>query len=292
MAVNIARTMKMTPQKEASKLRQFNPENCDIRTQLMFEDWATVPMFRIMTLVLARKGKGVFSGRGIAEMINVPKSTVYDALKTLCDHQYLMKVGDRYNLLLSIDVRPVGQEDEKVSESPDELSGPPDKVSEPSDSSVRPTGPNNNKQIIIKNDDKENEARPSLEPVSKFEKAVEEVLVSDDNPEIQADSRFISAGRKPIKNYPLIWLSKTELIDILTLYEESEIPIDKRGIYKQAFRAVQARLLTMKAEGKSITRVSAFNWLIGWALNELLDSQKKVTDLKRSNKYLQNAGAR
>ncbi len=222
-------------------------------------------------------------------MLAIPKSTVIHALKLLRDNEYILKEGGAYYLNIG------RVSDQSIGQVTNALVSP----TNPLVNGDQPIGQdltnalvtNNDKEIIKKNDDKVNGAHPPAE-TSKFEKAVEEVLVPDGDPDIQADNRFMAAGRKPIKNYPLIWLSKTELIDILKLYEESGIPIDKHGIYKQAFRAVQARLLTMKADGKPTNRISAFNWLIGWALNELLDSQKKVTDLKRSTKYLQNAGAR
>lgn len=272
-----------------NKIHPFDVSNCDIRTQLMWEPWATIPAFKIVTLLLARKGKSIFSSQGISEMLGLPKSTVIHALKLLRENQYILKDGGSYYLNIGrVSDQPIGQSTNPLVRSTNPLVN----VDQPIGQNLtNPLVTNNDKEIIIKNDDKVNEGTPPQKPTI-FEKAAQEVLVPDDDPEIQSDNRFITAGRKPLKNYPLIWLSKTELMDILKLYEESGIPIDKHGVYKQAFRAVQARLLTNKTEGLSTKKVSSFNWLIGWALNELLDSRKKVADFERSNKYLQNARAR
>ena len=104
-------------------------------------------------------------------------------------------------------------------------------------------------------------------------KASEHLPLPTDPPQKwQLDNRFINAGRRPMKKYPLIFISATELAEVFRQYDEVGLqPIDAR----QAFQAVAGRLLTHAANGSSNNQVSAFNWLIGWAKQEVLETAIK-----------------
>jgi hypothetical protein len=275
---------------DMEKIHQFDVSNCDIRTQLMWEPWATIPAFKIITLLLARKGKSIYSVRGIGSILGLSKSTVHDSLKLLLEHEYIKQSGGRYYINISIEVSEDGQE---CPPDRTEVSSPPDKVSGTSDKSVQSTGHNNDKEIIIKNNDKVNVGLPPPEDPdfekSKFWDLAGAALESPDNPKVQNSNQYMTTGRRPLKKHPIIHLTQSELSRALEIYEEFGVPIDAKKIYQRAFLAIEARLSTYKGEGKRLEAISCFNWLIGWALQDLLKSLKSSTDLKRSQKYLEGA---
>lgn len=98
--------------------------------------------------------------------------------------------------------------------------------------------------------------------------------------EISSDNRYMGAGRRPLKKYPDIWLSPTELKDTLDSMNEADIPA------KEVFKKVAQRFVDYKAARRSVTTVSAHSWLNGWAKVEVLKDLKALTDLKRSQSYL------
>lgn len=103
---------------------------------------------------------------------------------------------------------------------------------------------------------------------------------------VQGDSRFVSAGRRPLKKYPEIWLTRFELYNWLKTYLESGIP---PGNLQMGFLIVQSKLLTIEADKRRTQSVSAFVWGIGWVLQEVLEKCTKATNLERSKKYLEGA---
>lgn len=102
----------------------------------------------------------------------------------------------------------------------------------------------------------------------------------DDHPTVQRDSRFISAGRKPLVKYPKIWLTRMQLYDVFKAYLDAGIPPSALGT---PFKKAEARLQDYgEAKGKNVT---AFNWLIGFLLREECDNHTASTRLKRNQKY-------
>lgn len=95
----------------------------------------------------------------------------------------------------------------------------------------------------------------------------------------QLDNRYINAGRRPMKKYPHVFLSAPELAEVFRQYDEVGLtPLDAR----QAFQAVSGRLITLASNGSSNNSISVFNWLIGWAKQEVLESKIKEHRLKNA----------
>lgn len=130
------------------------------------------------------------------------------------------------------------------------------------------------------------EAQPP--PDSKFLEAAREALEAPDNPKLQSDNRFVLAGRRPMRKFPLIWLTEAELCDVLETYEKWGIPVDGQQIHLQAFKNVSSDLTTRLAENKN-TKINAYTWLIGHEAQRLLDSLIKQVRLKREEIYLGKA---
>lgn len=104
---------------QSETLVPFNTEFCDLKTKVLFEEWATVPCLRIMAYLQSRKGKAIYSIRGIGHICTIPKSTVADALKLLVEKKYILKKGVRY----------FANNQMEVSDAPDMVSGLIQKVS-------------------------------------------------------------------------------------------------------------------------------------------------------------------
>lgn len=78
---------------------RFDAEKCDISTRLAFEDWATVPMLRVVKFLLIGSDK-VFNYKVIARMIGVSVGTAHGAIKTLIQQGYLQADSGRFILNL------------------------------------------------------------------------------------------------------------------------------------------------------------------------------------------------
>ena len=147
-----------------AELKRFNPENCDIRTQMMFKPWATIAAYKILTLLLASKGKGIYSVRNIGAILGLPKSTVHENLSLLLEKEYITPIGDKFYINTYLeeasDVRPTGQ-----SSAPPDSDVRPDGQECPADRkkvSGSPDRHNNIKLIIKKNNEKEPAPSPDL----------------------------------------------------------------------------------------------------------------------------------
>ena len=106
----------------------------------------------------------------------------------------------------------------------------------------------------------------------------------DGSKEWERDNLFILAGRRPMRNFPLMWLTPMELKDAVDLYEKNGLtPEEVRGAIKSA----DARLKTGLVNGKPKNTISVFNWLIGWCLQEQLEIANSANKAKRSKSYEQ-----
>lgn len=127
------------------------------------------------------------------------------------------------------------------------------------------------------------------EPLDEFMQIAEDALEQAESEVCQKSTIFMNTGRRPMRRYPEIWITRSELADVFKQYLDTGIPKDKFHI---GFKPVAGKLRTIKGEGKTTNNVSAYNWLIGWALQETLVHLKKENDLKRSEQYLENSRAK
>ena len=94
------------------------------------------------------------------------------------------------------------------------------------------------------------------------------------------------AGRRPLKKYPELFLTPEELSQVFDQLAEAGIPGDR---FKMVFMRVAARLTTHRVQGKHPSAVSVFNWLVGWAKNEVVEELTASCNLERSRAYLAGA---
>lgn len=88
---------------------------------------------------------------------------------------------------------------------------------------------------------------------------------------------FLTTGRRPLKNYPDIYLNTHELAEILRQYTDSGI----RSKMREANQLVLAKINNYKAQGRKVENLSVASWYMSWIKNELLESAIKH---KRLNK--------
>lgn len=142
--------------------------------------------------------------------------------------------------------------------------------------------------IIQSNTIQSNTIEPNTTDPDDFEALAESALTPAHDPKVLSNNQFVSAGRRPMIKYPDLWLSVGELRQVFETFDRSGIP---RSEFRRGFVACASRIATYKAAGKPTTSVSAFAWLTGFLLQEVLDGLKKAVQLETSETYLKQAGA-
>lgn len=128
---------------------------------------------------------------------------------------------------------------------------------------------------------------PQLTPLPDVDTNMEIALDKLENPSGQPwtnDNRYIAAGRRPMRDYPQIWMTPNELADVIKKLEASDIPL---SMYKDLFLKAEARLMTYSTQGRSTTGVSVYNWLTGFLFDELLERTIKETRLAKTKEVPQ-----
>gem|GEM_PF-6036289 len=101
-----------------------------------------------------------------------------------------------------------------------------------------------------------------------------------------ANPQYVKAGRRPLKKYPDMFLTNSELADVFCQLAAAGVPTDQ---FRLVFMRVAARLNTYKAQEKNLGAVSVYNWLIGWAKSDVVKELTASCNLERSKVYLSEA---
>ena len=101
-----------------------------------------------------------------------------------------------------------------------------------------------------------------------------------------SEPQFVMARRRPLKKYPELFLTPEELAQVFEQLADAGIPSDR---FKMVFMRAAARLTTYRIQGKVPAAVSAFNWLTGWAKNEVVEELTASCKLERNRAYLEGA---
>lgn len=129
-------------------------------------------------------------------------------------------------------------------------------------------------------------AQPLPVPQTELERMAEDLLEPPESQAVKTSSVFISCGRRPLKKYPLIWMTRSELVQTIELFDKSSIP---RAESKYVLQNIQAKLTDLVAKGGDPSKKSGYSWVTGFGLTDYLDQRKKKLDLARSETYLANA---
>lgn len=92
-----------------------------------------------------------------------------------------------------------------------------------------------------------------------------------------AKNAWITAGRRPMEDYPDVWLTTRELAGICEDYDASGVPPKD---FKVAFRRAQAQADTIKSRGEDPSNKGAAGWLLGFIKRDILESSIKETRLQ------------
>lgn len=96
----------------------------------------------------------------------------------------------------------------------------------------------------------------------------------------ETSNPFILTGRQPLRRFPEVFLSPTELRDVIALYDGAGI----EHLLGHAFKAVVGRLQQMKMDGKDTARAPCCSWLIGWAYQEQLENHNKTLRIEKTKR--------
>ena len=108
--------------------------------------------------------------------------------------------------------------------------------------------------------------------LGKWGKAIENGLAKPTGSEPwERTNAFILANRRPLRKFPEIFISPTELADVIRQYEEAGI-VER---LTDAHSLVSAKVKTAIIEGKSPDKISIAAWYMGWVKQQVLDSKTK-----------------
>ena len=97
------------------------------------------------------------------------------------------------------------------------------------------------------------------------------------SPEWTRAPAYMSAGRRPMRDYPDVWLTPHELATVCRDYEGSNIP---GKMFRVAFERAQTQANTLKATNRDPSRAGACGWLLGFIKQAVLDNLIKETRLQ------------
>ena len=204
----------------------------------------------------------------IAARLNKPRDLILKTRKVLAENGYLKRIQDpttgiwylqtskRYTpTKLPQDVRIEGDDwEERGDETPHE---------QMCESKCAKSPPANNTKAKT---EEEQLAESMLEEATGFKPW-------------ENDNRFILVGRRPMKEWPDIWLTSQQLVQVLHKLQESQLEPSR---YRDVFDKATSRLETWKIAGKSTKAVDCFSWLTGFVFIEVLNESNSVQRLKRT----------
>lgn len=118
------------------------------------------------------------------------------------------------------------------------------------------------------------------EPDSVEAEAESMLMSADETPDAEwtRSPAFMSAGRRPMRKYPDIWLTRPELVHAIKVLQ-SKLP---QTHWREVFMKVNTRLTSGKANGQRPERGNAAGWITGWALTEVLEQYNAEVKINRN----------
>jgi len=114
---------------------------------------------------------------------------------------------------------------------------------------------------------------PTLEP---YLARAEAMLEQPRQQRWTLDPRYMCAQRRPMRKWPRIWLSKSELARSLRVYEDARLD------FELALSLVDTRLSSNEIQGRPGQFVSVFAWLCGWTRSEVARGAIDQKNLERA----------
>lgn len=98
----------------------------------------------------------------------------------------------------------------------------------------------------------------------------------------EMDNRFVLLNKRPLKDFPQIYLSEPELALILEKYDQGSIPHKLKNAIEQANNMLD----TYKLQGKRTDIVQVGHWLNSWLYKQALEeanSELRLAKVKEKN---------
>jgi hypothetical protein len=117
---------------------------------------------------------------------------------------------------------------------------------------------------------------------SPWSALAESLLVPSSDPRVQGDSRFLSAAKRPLRDFPLLWLSVSEMCSAFELFTSAGLSLDN-GDFKRVFTKANIQFQKREAQAAGSTRrVSAYADVTGWAMQRVLEELAAEFRFKRA----------
>lgn len=146
--------------------------------------------------------------------------------------------------------------------------------------SISSSSSNNNISLPVRDLAEREEPSSKIEEDPLLEIAKSKLVEPNGSQDWESKNPYMLAGRQPLKKFPEVCLSATELRDVIALYDQSSI----EHLLGNAFKAAVGRLKQMQMDGKDTARAPCYSWLIGWAYQEQLENHNKTLRIERTQK--------
>lgn len=124
------------------------------------------------------------------------------------------------------------------------------------------------------------EPRPEPEPPDIYEVEAEKRLEKPGGGAAwERSPAFVSAGRRPLRKYPGIFLSVFELAHIFREWEGVDFEL---ADIDAGFRTCLARLKSKAAKGERVDTTCVYAWMTSFILHDAVEKKTKVNRLRKS----------
>jgi len=127
---------------------------------------------------------------------------------------------------------------------------------------------------------------PALTLEDEFREKIKAQL-SEVTPDIERNVQFMNCGRRPMKKYPDIWFTESELFDVCVQFLDANV--EKSNFY-QIFKRIQNKITDHKAKGLP-AKTLEIHRITTWSLNDYLAGKKAKLDCERAKVYAEKATA-
>lgn len=242
-------------------------------------------------LISIPRGSFVVSKLQWAKQLNVSRQRLDRVLKILERDEMIRQEANNLRTLISV-VNYEGYQSGSEADAATDLTTPLASTCTTVDTSTArrldsATATDSQPVDTIKNEQNENKEQNAIEVRAHASGELEHhFLQLEKDSTWVANPQYAKVGRKPLKKYPDMFLTHEELADVFRQLVEAGIPADQ---FRLVFMRVAARLNTYKSQGKSVATISVYNWLIGWAKQDVVKELTASCNLERSKVYLQGA---
>ena len=110
-------------------------------------------------------------------------------------------------------------------------------------------------------------------------KAGKELQTPTGKEAFERDARYLGTGARPMRKYPNLWLTQSDLANVLMFLFDS-LPNIKD--VRQVFLLANNEIATKVGAGRRAETISAFKYLTGHCLHQVQDTLRKDTYLKKA----------